>query len=125
MVRTDFSSPASWEGLCQALVTPSEEGFLPTVDPVDDPRFAGVTLEHAMNLLPDDYQHPLLVLADRVALTSAELPLVVGYLWEQPARSVRVIAAELWGIENNLAIGNMGFEEFAESVDEDGVFRGF
>jgi hypothetical protein len=28
-------------------------------------------------------------------------------------------------IENNLSIGNMGFEEFAEAVDRDGTFRGF
>ena len=27
--------------------------------------------------------------------------------------------------ENNLSIANMDFREFAESVDPDGVFRGF
>jgi hypothetical protein len=31
----------------------------------------------------------------------------------------------MWSVENNLSLSNMGFEEFAESVDEDGVFRGF
>lgn len=29
------------------------------------------------------------------------------------------------GVENNLSLANMGFEEFADAVDEDGVFRGF
>jgi hypothetical protein len=28
-------------------------------------------------------------------------------------------------IENNLSIANMDFAEFADSVNEDGVFRGF
>jgi hypothetical protein len=28
-------------------------------------------------------------------------------------------------IENNLSLANMDFEEFAEAVDPDGVFRGF
>jgi hypothetical protein len=31
----------------------------------------------------------------------------------------------LWGVENNLNIANMGWEEFADAVDEDGTFRGF
>ncbi|MFK4804121.1 DUF6924 domain-containing protein [Streptomyces sp. MPA0124] len=40
-------------------------------------------------------------------------------------RCVRVVAAELWSIENNLSEANMDFEEFAGAVDDDGVFRGF
>ncbi|MGW3141770.1 DUF6924 domain-containing protein [Streptomyces sp. NPDC001139] len=39
-------------------------------------------------------------------------------------RCVRVVAAELWSIEN-LSGANMDFEEFAGAVDDDGVFRGF
>ncbi|MDH6214469.1 hypothetical protein M2283_001752 [Streptomyces pseudovenezuelae] len=35
------------------------------------------------------------------------------------------MAAELWSIENNLSGANMDFEEFADAVDDDGVFRGF
>jgi len=31
----------------------------------------------------------------------------------------------LWGVENNLNISNMDWEEFASAVDEGGVFRGF
>ncbi|WUQ83407.1 hypothetical protein OHA16_10740 [Kitasatospora purpeofusca] len=92
---------------------------------MDDPRFAGATCAEARNLLPGDYRHPLLVLADTVALGSAELPVVVVDLWGEPGRSVRVVAAELWGIENNLSIANMDFDDFARAVDQDGVFRDF
>jgi hypothetical protein len=31
----------------------------------------------------------------------------------------------MWEVENNLSIANMGFEEFANAVDKDGIFRGF
>ncbi|MFE2139083.1 DUF6924 domain-containing protein, partial [Streptomyces sp. NPDC059466] len=37
----------------------------------------------------------------------------------------RVTAAELWGIENNLSLANMDFEEFTGAAGNDGVFRGF
>ncbi|MFF1519862.1 DUF6924 domain-containing protein [Streptomyces sp. NPDC058305] len=40
-------------------------------------------------------------------------------------RGVRVVAVQLWSIENNLSGANMNSEEFAGAVDEDGVFRGF
>ncbi|MBU3863716.1 hypothetical protein KN815_06325 [Streptomyces sp. 4503] len=58
-------------------------------------------------------------------MAAEEMPLLVIDLWDVRGRSIRVIATELWGIENNLSISNMYFEEFAESVDEDGVFRTF
>jgi hypothetical protein len=31
----------------------------------------------------------------------------------------------MWGVENNLSLANMDWEDFAATVDEDGVFRGF
>ncbi|WP_376771528.1 DUF6924 domain-containing protein [Actinomadura alba] len=37
----------------------------------------------------------------------------------------RVIATEFWSIENNLSLSNMDFHEFADAVDEEGIFRGF
>jgi hypothetical protein len=30
-----------------------------------------------------------------------------------------------WSVENNLSLANMDFEEFANAVDVDGLFRGF
>jgi hypothetical protein len=35
------------------------------------------------------------------------------------------IPSEIQSIENNLSLANMDFEEFAESADKDGIFRGF
>lgn len=46
-------------------------------------------------------------------------------LRRERGRCVRVVAAELWSIENNLVEANMDFEEFVGAIDDDGVFRGF
>ncbi|NEA61622.1 hypothetical protein [Streptomyces sp. SID12488] len=125
VVRTDFSSDAAWENLRLALSSPSEDDFLPNVELVSDRRFAGMTSAEAVTLLPADHQHPILVLADATALASEEFPLLVVDLREEHGRCLRVVASELWGIENNLSISNMDFREFAAAVDADGVHRGF
>jgi hypothetical protein len=46
-------------------------------------------------------------------------------LYERSRHEFRAVSSPVQGIENNLSIANMDFEEFAEAVDEDGVFRGF
>lgn len=125
VVRTDFSADGAWDALRVALHSPSREGFLPNVALVDDRRYEGLTPDQALDLLHPDYQHPLLVLADSVAVASSELPLLVVYLWSERPRHVRVVAAKLWSIENNLSSANMDFDDFARAVDSDGAFRGF
>ncbi|WP_371660243.1 hypothetical protein [Streptomyces sp. NBC_00280] len=125
VLRTDFAADAAWESLTRALDTPSEDGFLPYVELVADPRFTGVTAEEALGRLPAGYEHPILILADATALASEEFPLLVVDLREEHGRCLRVVARELWGIENNLSIANMDFRDFAEAVDADGVHRGF
>ncbi|MFE3853058.1 DUF6924 domain-containing protein [Streptomyces griseorubiginosus] len=125
VVRTDFSVGGAWDALRAALHSPSNDGFLANVALVDDRRFEGLTPGPALDLIPAEYQHPLLVLADRATVASTELPLLVVDLRSERRRCVRVVAAELWSIENNLSEANMDFEEFAAAVDDDGVFRGF
>ncbi|MFI5679088.1 DUF6924 domain-containing protein [Streptomyces cellulosae] len=125
VVRTDFSADGAWDTLRAALYSPSRDGFLANVALVDDRRYEGLMPDQALDLIPAEYRHPLLVLADSVAVASTELPLLVVDLRGERGRCVRVVAAELWGIENNLSGANMDFEEFAGTVGDDGVFRGF
>ncbi|MGH4028875.1 DUF6924 domain-containing protein [Actinomycetota bacterium Odt1-20B] len=146
VLRTDFSRPAAWNAVRSVTATPSADGFLPGVEFLDDPGYRDLTVAELLALVPEEpgddpegdgdgdgerggvrhgYAHPILVVADTVALASGELPLLVVDLWEERGRTVRVVATELWGIENNLSLANMDFFEFAESADEDGVFRGF
>lgn len=77
-----------------------------------------------MNSLPEDYVHSFVVMVDTVALSQPEYPLLVVDLQEERGRHFRAIATEIASIDNNLSIGNMGFEEFAECADKNGVFRG-
>ncbi|MFF0095110.1 DUF6924 domain-containing protein [Streptomyces canus] len=125
VVRTDFSGEGAWEGLREALFSLSKDGFLTNVALVDDRRHEGLTPEQALDLIPAEYRHPLLVLADSVAVASAEWPLLVVDLQAERGRRLRVVATELWSIENNLSDRNMDFKEFVDAVDDDGVFRGF
>ncbi|MGV9703130.1 DUF6924 domain-containing protein [Streptomyces sp. NPDC003483] len=125
VVRTDFSAESAWDALRAALYSPSRDGFLADVALIDDPRYEGVTPEQAIDLIHPAYRHPLLVLADSVAVTSTDLPLLVVHLRGGRGRCVRVVAAELWSIENNLSGANMDFEDFTSAADDDGVFRGF
>ncbi|MET8406894.1 hypothetical protein ABZV34_02040 [Streptomyces sp. NPDC005195] len=125
VVRTDFSADGEWDALRASLSSPSKDGFLANVAVVDNRRYEGLTSDQALYLIPAEYQHPLLVLADSAALASTERPLLVLDLQGERERGVRVVAAQLWSIENNLSGANMDFEEFAGAVDEDGVFRGF
>lgn len=123
LLRTGFSDPAAWEALCTVVETPNEDEFLAHVDYIDDPAHRDLPPERILELTPDG--HPIMIVADDTALGSPEMPLLVIDLRAERGRTVRVIAEELWGIENNLSISNMDFAEFADAADEDGVFRGF
>jgi hypothetical protein len=123
-IRTDFSDPAAWDQVRAMIEQPVGE-FRAYVDFVSDPEFDGLTPAQLLSSLPEGSQKPFAFLVDRVALKDPEHPILVVDLLDQPGRTFRVIPTEAWGVENNLSIGNMGFEEFAEATDEDGIFRGF
>jgi hypothetical protein len=102
-------------------LTPNEDDFLANVHFVDDPSHRELTAEQLAALAPAE---SLLIVADRAAVTSPGKPLLVIHLTEQGTDELRLIAEELWSIENNISLGNMDWESFADSVDHDGVFRG-
>jgi len=56
--------------------------------------------------------------------SDARAVLVVD-LFEERGRSFRALLSQVQSVENNLSLANMDFSEFAESVERDGVFRGF
>jgi hypothetical protein len=67
----------------------------------------------------------VLFVADSTTLTRPDHPVLVVDLLDDDRRPFRCIPPELWGIDNNLNIANMDWAEFADAVDENGVFRGF
>ncbi|MFC9842921.1 DUF6924 domain-containing protein [Streptomyces sp. NPDC060223] len=113
------------DALRASLLSPNKDGVFANVAVVDDRRYEGLASDQVLDLIPAEYYHPLLVLADSEALASHERPLRVMNLRGERGHCVRVVAAQLWSIENNLSGANRDFEEFVGAVDEDGVFRGF
>jgi hypothetical protein len=126
VLRTDFSGAAAWESICAAIREPAGEfQFQAYVDFVSDPEYDGLTVEQLLSLIPQGSNHTFIFIVDHVALSRPDHPILVVDLYTEPGRTFRVIPSEMSSVENNLSIANMDFEDFAESVDEDGVFRGF
>jgi hypothetical protein len=46
-------------------------------------------------------------------------------VWHEPGREFRAVPRAVQAIENNVSLANMDFDDFANAVDDDGIFRGF
>jgi hypothetical protein len=129
IVRTDFSDQEKWEAVCAALGEPDEDGFIEEfmdqVEIIDDIAYRDLTPQQIVALVPDGYDDPIVTVADKMTIGSAEMPILVIDLVDERGRAMRVIPAELPSIQANLSIANMDFYEFADSVEADGIFRGF
>jgi hypothetical protein len=125
VLRTDFSDDRRWEAVRAAIETPNEDDFRAYVDYLDDPAYRDLTPEQVLALVPVEFEHAIVIVADATALAGEEVPLLVIDVADERGRMLRVTVEELWGIENNLSIANMDFVEFFDSAAEDGVFGGF
>ncbi|MEZ6043631.1 MAG: hypothetical protein R3C20_24300 [Planctomycetaceae bacterium] len=145
VIRTEFSDDEKWSAVREQVAAPQFEigrKFYAYVKYVADEKYAGMEPETLIHSLPDDYPGFICFIVDKTTLESEEHPiLVVGFSpnsvdpkdyqrtpKQTPStdiKSFRAIPSTIQSIENNLSIANMDFEEFADSVDDDGVFRGF
>ena len=122
VVRTDFSDERLWQVVCRAIEAPVG-AFRAYVTFVSDPACEGITVEEVVERAKQDAG--FLFIVDGLTMSHPEYPILVVDLGEDPGRTFRVIPSEMWGVENNLSLANMDFEEFAENTDGDGIFRGF
>jgi hypothetical protein len=127
VLRTDFSDDSSWRIVREAIEAPSaEDGFRACVEFVEDRAFEGAAVGDLLQASSaSGHYRSFMCVVDRQTIADPEHPVLVIDLAGQPGRVFRVIPAEMWGVENNLSIGNMDFDEFAWAVDDSGVFRGF
>jgi hypothetical protein len=123
VVRTDFSDDDAWASVCRALRRPVGP-FQAYVAFLDDPAYQGASAAEIVAAVPEDSDHTFLFVVDGVTIVDPEHPVLRIDLWDEPGRTFRVIPGEMWAVENNLSLANMDFAEFADAVDEDGVFRG-
>lgn len=133
LIRTDFSDDAAWREVALAAMAPVDQGddmeFEAVLTCIDNSDHDGWSIEQLLLALGDPPPYYIFV-ADTEAVQNHEHPIVVVETAdddpERPrGKTFRVVPSEMWSIENNLSLANMDFDDFADSVDADGVFRGF
>ncbi|TBL37173.1 hypothetical protein EYA84_11085 [Verrucosispora sp. SN26_14.1] len=144
VIRTDFSRSQEWEEIQVAIAEPqTKEEFTAFVAFVDDRAFENITPPQLVEMVPADSDHAVAFLVDAETLTHPDRPILVVNLDDeddededdedddeqgqgpQYSATFRVVPSEMWSVQNNLTIANMDWEDFAENVDGDGIFRGF
>ncbi len=109
------------------MVLPNGQTYSARLTFIEDGRLRYASERDVLKRVPKDYVQDFLLVVDHEALSRPGFPILVISVSheEQYGRSFRAIAAEIQSIEANLSIANMDFRDFADSVDHDGVFRGF
>jgi hypothetical protein len=123
LIRTDFADDAAWIALCDRLEQPVDD-LSATLFCVSDRAYEGLTPADVARLVADQEEIMVVFLADAEAIGGADQAVLVVDP-EEPGRAFRVAPDQLASVQANLEIGNMDVEEFADAVDEGGVFRGF
>src|SRR5262249_9500733 len=119
----DFSDDAAWDSIGAAIQEPDPlYGFQAYVTCISDRDYEGLTVEQLIPLVPEEMT--FIFIADWIALTHPERPILVADLYHEPGRTFRVIPAAMWAVENNLSLANMDFYELADHAGPDGIFRG-
>jgi hypothetical protein len=134
LVRTRFGNDEAWMALRGLIEDSTPEGFRAYVDFLSDPQYDGADANALVKLSPSD--STFFLVADDATFGDPDRPILVVNLFGDPSldadpyfakrgATFRSIASVLWSVENNLSLGNKGFEEFLSAVGPDGVFRGF
>ncbi|MFD9030690.1 DUF6924 domain-containing protein [Streptomyces sp. NPDC059567] len=137
VVRTDYGDESAWQEVRAALAADADLTALV----VDDPAWAGAAADEVLAAVAGDEELGVVFLADATTMTSSHRGLLAvttetradfdddedyARLTEFGTR-FRTVPAGVHSINANLAIANMGFEEFAAEArrDPDGLFRNF
>lgn len=123
LIWTDFSDDQAWARLLVDAQRPSSpDGFTASFVPISDEAYEGLRAEELASLDGDAF---FLYAADRLSMHGPERTLLVVDRLHDRGRWFRVTLEEAWAVENNLSLFNMDFFEFADAVDDDGVYRVF
>lgn len=126
LVRTDFTDDLAWNRLVGEASAPQYiegEEYVVAIEAVSDPALAGLTPETLAADWPEDV-YGYVMLADATSMKPGDPTVLYVDLREDRGRSFRCAADQIATVIDNLEIDNVDFEEFAESVGEDGVLRG-
>ena len=124
IIRTDFSKESKWKEVCAAINDPSN-AFQVFAEFIDEPKFKDADIKNFPKFSITDSIHGFALVVDAQTSLHPEFPILCVDLDEEFGRTFRVIPKEVWSVSANLALSNMDFYEFADNVDNDGIFRGF
>jgi len=129
LVRTDYSDDRAWHAALSAAtavyVTDDFERMGALLQPVESSDLSNLTPEELVALPREGYISQIAVADAQTMRDQTILFVDFNELNEQVGRTFRSIPSELEDIVANLSIANMGFAEFADNTDPDGIFRGF
>jgi hypothetical protein len=124
LIRTDFSDDKVWSSVRSTITNPRSL-FRANIQFVDERRFEGLTIAALLAMVPEGSDQTFVFLADGQTMVHPEHPIQVVDLFEERGRTFRVVPESLWSVQNNLIIANVDWEDFADTVDSDGIFREF
>lgn len=143
LVRTDFQNAKVWKAVCDAVqnLPPDVAEFVamlamvngpaegkPDNGPaachiVDNAAYADATPSDLLPLAAKN-SCPVLFLFDSTAADHPDTAILIIDLRGEVGRSFRAHPSQLYWIESNLSTSNCDWEDFANNVDSDGVYRG-
>ena len=119
LVRTDFASDDAWQQVIAEAQRENEDGFRAYLELVNDPAFDRLNWQAVKATVPvNENGASVLFIADGTTLTLPYHPILVVDLGISGKSPFRCVAPELWGVENNLNISNMDWDEFANAVEQ-------
>ncbi|MGQ4511763.1 DUF6924 domain-containing protein [Streptomyces sp. DW26H14] len=120
LLRTDFTDEAAW----RALLDEIGDDWLTVLA---DPAHEGLSVDGLLALVPAGSRFPVLVVADEVTFSgnpSGGRTLLLIDAQEEPGRTFRAeVPGAFTSALGNLAISNLGFGEYLDSLDGSGVYR--
>lgn len=142
VVRTDYHDGQAWQDVAAALMEPwGDRQDEAHVHFVDDPAWAGATVDEVLTAVCGDKDLAVVFLADQTTMqTGSHALLAVTTLTREDClddedyeqltefgREFRTTPAGVHDVFANLSIGNLGFEEYAGWAHDDpeGIYRSF
>ncbi|WRZ94728.1 hypothetical protein OHB54_40290 [Streptomyces sp. NBC_01007] len=141
VVRTDYQDDQAWQDVA-ALIEPSgDRQHEAHIHFIDDPAWAGATVDEVLTVVCADDNLAVVFLADRTTMEAESHALLAVTTmtreecvddedYEQLTefgREFRTIPAGIHDVHANLSIGNLGFEEYAAWAHDDPerIYRSF
>lgn len=127
LVRTWFGDDTAWDGLVAAVKSPEARGIFANIQIVDDVDAQRLSLDDLAALHPEPTGISVVIVADRQSMSEPDYPLLMLLAdGDVPPKRFRVIATELYDVEVNVfLLANLDWDDYANHVGADGVFRGF